>query len=66
MEFRLCLFYLASSAWLVGLSQAAVWGPRDGGRRGRDEVLPVLMDIADTSGEALSDVAAQAIDPARR
>ena len=66
MDFRLCLFYLASAASLVGLSQAALWGPRDGGRRGRGEVLPVFMDIPDTSGEALSDVAAQAIHPVNR
>ena len=50
MEWRSFLVYVVATAVLVDLSQAVVWGPRQGGVRGRGEIQPTVMEIPDASG----------------
>lgn len=66
MELWIYLFYLAFAGSLAGISQAVVWGPREGGGRGKGEIHPMAMEVPDLSEESLSDAATKAIDPASR
>ena len=53
---------VATAAVLVELSQAVVWGPRQGGVRGRGEIQPIVMEIPDASGKSLSEAAEKTIN----
>ena len=66
MEWRSFLVYVAAAAVLVGLSQAVVWGPRQGGVRGRGEIQPTVMAIPDASEKSLSEAAERTVNPVNR
>ena len=57
------LYLLAVAALLVEVSQAVIWGPQEGGVRGRGQIQPKAMEIPDAS---VSNVAGKTFDPVNR
>ena len=62
MEWRSFLVYIVATAVLVDLSQAVVWGPRQGGVSGRGEIQPTVMEIPDASEKSLSEAAERTVN----
>lgn len=66
MASRVSLLYLLAATLLVDVSQAVVWGPRDGGVRGQGQIQPKAMEIPNVSKSSLSDAAGRTINPQNR
>lgn len=66
MERRSFLVCVVATAVLVRLSQAVVWGPRQGGVRSKVEIQPTVLEIPDASGKSLSEAAEKTVNPVNR